>query len=42
MKMEYVEARLDVLRTGVGAITDSDLELAKTTNGLRFEFNIHA
>ena len=34
-KLNFVEARLDVLRTGVGPLTEGDLELAKTANGAK-------
>ncbi len=35
--LDYKEARLDIVKSGVGAITEGDMELAKTAEGLCFD-----
>jgi translation initiation factor IF-2 len=42
MKLEHEEVRVRVLLTGVGQITESDVQLAKASSGIIVAFNVRA
>jgi translation initiation factor IF-2 len=42
MKLEHEEVRVRVLLTGVGQITESDIQLAKASNAVIVAFNVRA
>ena len=42
MKLQHEEVRVRVLLTGVGQITESDVQLAKASNGVIVAFNVRA
>jgi translation initiation factor IF-2 len=42
LKLEHEEVRVRVLLTGVGQITESDVQLAKASNGIIVAFNVRA